>query len=113
MTAQNELLMAPPYAVDRALKHLGANLRTARIRRRLTIEDVAKKIGTGVRAVADAEKGKPSTSIAVYTALLWAFDLLADFERLAEPENDSEGQSLARAREPTRAHPGRGLDNDF
>ncbi len=32
----------------------------------LTIKDVAEKIGAGPRAVMDAEKGKPSTSIAVY-----------------------------------------------
>jgi hypothetical protein len=37
---------------------------------------MAEKIGTGKRAVADAEKGKPSTGIAVYTAMLWALDLI-------------------------------------
>lgn len=41
MTASNPLLTAPPYAVDRQLKRLGADLRTARLRRNLTIADVA------------------------------------------------------------------------
>ena len=72
MTARNKLLSAPPYPVEQTLKALGANLRTARLRRNLTIADMAGKIGTGVRAVADAERGKPSTGIAVYTAMLWA-----------------------------------------
>ena len=76
MTARNKLLTAPPYAVEQTLKRLGANLRTARLRRNLTIDDMAEKIGTGVRAVADAEQGKPSTGIAVYAAMLWALDLL-------------------------------------
>ncbi|MCU7936191.1 MAG: helix-turn-helix domain-containing protein [Candidatus Thiodiazotropha sp. (ex Dulcina madagascariensis)] len=58
-----------------ALKRLGANLRTARLRRNLTIKEIADKIGTGPRAVMDAEKGRPSTGIVVYTALLWAYDL--------------------------------------
>ena len=44
-------------------------LRTARLRRNLTIQDVADKIGTGPRAVADTEKGKSSTGIVVYVAL--------------------------------------------
>ena len=48
--------------VEQTLKRLGANLRTARIRRRLTREQVARKIGAGIRAVSDAEKGKPLIS---------------------------------------------------
>jgi transcriptional regulator with XRE-family HTH domain len=86
---------APPYAVERTLKGLGANLRTARLRRNLTIGDMAEKIGTGERAVADAEKGKPSTGIAVYAALLWALDLLDQVDLVATPERDQEGQTLA------------------
>jgi hypothetical protein len=76
MVARNALLTAPPYAVEQSLKKLGAHLRTARLRRNLTLQEVATKIGTGPRAVQDAEKGKASTSAAVYAALLWAFDLL-------------------------------------
>ncbi len=48
---------------------LGANLRPVRLRRYLTIQDVADKIGTGPRAVADTEKGKSSTGIVVDVAL--------------------------------------------
>lgn len=70
MTARNTLTSTPPYAVEQVLKQLGANLRTARLRRNLTIEDVAKKIGTGPRPVSNAEHGKPSTGVAVYVALL-------------------------------------------
>ena len=113
MTARNKLLMAPPYAVEQSLKCLGANLRTARLRRNLTIDEMAEKIGTGIRAVADAEKGKPSTGIAVYMAMLWALDLLDQMAEVASPENDEEGQTLALARERTRARPKTGLSNDF
>jgi len=98
MAALNPLLAAPPHRVEQALERLGANLRTARIRRRLTVPEVAQKIGTGVRAVYDAERSKPSTSIATYAALLWTFGLLGGFELLAEPARDSEGQTRARAR---------------
>ena len=113
MTAQNLLLKASPYLVKRDLKHLGANLRTARLRRNLMIKDVAQKIGTGQRAVMNAEKGKPSTSIAVYVALLWVFDLLSQFEDVADPAKDVEGQALARSRERSRARVARELDDDF
>ncbi len=113
MTARNKLLTAPPYPVEQTLKTLGANLRTARLRRNLTIREMAEKIGTGERAVADAEKGKPSTGIAVYAALLWALDLLNHMADVATPERDEVGQTLALARERGRARPKAELSNDF
>ena len=113
MSKKNTLLTAPPYAIEQALKRLGTNLRTARLRRNLTIGEVAEKIGTGIRAVTDAEKGKPSTSAAVYAALLWAFDLLDQIDDVGDPEKDIEGQALALSRERGRARQGGKIDNDF
>lgn len=113
MTARNTLTEAPPYAVEQAIKRLGSNLRTARLRRNLTIEDVADKIGTGPRAVSDAERGKITTSMAVYTALLWAYDLLSPMEFLADPSTDEEGLALSMRRERARAEKPEELDSDF
>ncbi|MBW2688919.1 MAG: helix-turn-helix domain-containing protein [Deltaproteobacteria bacterium] len=113
MTAKNTLIQAPPYPVEKAIKNLGVNLRTARLRRNLTIGDVAEKIGTGPRAVSDAEKGKISTGIAVYTALLWVYDLLGPMNELADPAFDEEGLSLSLSKDRARARAKEGLDNDF
>jgi transcriptional regulator with XRE-family HTH domain len=110
---KNPLMEAPPYPVEQALKKLGANLRTARVRRNLTITDVGEKIGAGPRVVADAEQGKAFTGIAVYTALLWLYDLLTPFEDLANPLKDEQGLVLESRRTRTRARKSRGLDNDF
>lgn len=113
MTAKNALSTRPPHAIEQGLKGLGANLKVARIRRGLSVREAAEKIGTGIRAVSDAEKGKPSTAVSVYVALLWLFGLMADFELLADPGRDEEGLSLALRRERSRARPARGLDNEF
>jgi transcriptional regulator with XRE-family HTH domain len=113
MVARNTLLQAAPYAVEQALKKVGSNLRTARLRRKLTIHQVAEKIGTGVRAIRSAESGRPSTLIAVYAALLWAYDLLAPFEDLANPADDNEGLALAGVGTGARARKSKGLDNEF
>jgi transcriptional regulator with XRE-family HTH domain len=113
MAARNPLLDAPPYAVEDALLKLGQRLRTARLRRNLSVVEVGKKIGAGSRAVTDAEKGKPSTGIAIYVALLWAFDLLSNFEALADPAHDVEGLVLASYRERGRARQPKGLNNEF
>jgi transcriptional regulator with XRE-family HTH domain len=113
MPARNPLFATQPHEVEQTLKRLGGNLRVARLRRQLTIQQAADKIGTGVRAVTDAERGKPSTGIAVYLALLWAYGLLNDLDEVADPQTDAEGSALALSREPMRARGGRGLSNDF
>lgn len=105
------LATAPPYEVEQTLKRLGTNLRTARLRRNLTLQAVAEKVGAGVRAIRAAEAGRPGASVAVYVALLWAYDLLRPFAALADPTQDQEG--LAQERLRKHAYPTRGLDNDF
>ncbi len=113
MTARNLLLDALPYPVEQALKTLGANLRTARLRRNKTIEDIAAKIGVGRHVVADAENGKPSTGIAIYAGLLWAYGLTEQLSDVADPDADEEGQLLAKPNERLRARSPKTLDNDF
>jgi transcriptional regulator with XRE-family HTH domain len=113
MKPRNALLGAPPYEVQRAVKKLGADLRTARLRRNLTAEEVAGRIGTSRFAVADAERGKPSTSVAVYAALLWVYGLAGRLADAADPGADEEGARLALLRTPLRARHRRSLSNDF
>ncbi len=104
MTRTNKLQLSPPYEVETCLKKLGRNLRMARKGRNLTIEDAAQRIGTGPRAVMDAEKGKSSTSIVVYAALFWLYDQLEEFKKAADSLNDL--QTSGGRRRKT-------LDNDF
>ena len=113
MTARNILLETPPYPVEQAAKQLGANLRTARLRRNLTIADVAEKIGVGTRALCTAEQGKISTGIGVYIALLWVYDLLGPAMELADPDKDATGLAHLRENERNRARNNNKLDNDF
>lgn len=113
MAATNKLFVAPPHPVEMAVKGFGTRLRTARLRRNMTIEDVAGRIGTGPRAVRDAESGKPSTGVAVYMALLWVYGLLAPVEDLADLARDKEGLAREAAKAPARARKGGALDNDF
>jgi len=47
MSAKNALVQATPYEVEQAVKKLGSDLRTARLRRNLTVDAIAAKIGTG------------------------------------------------------------------
>lgn len=113
MSKLNAVTTAPPYEVEQTLKALGANLRTARLARNLSIEAAAAKIGVGYRAIAAAEAGKATTAIGVYLSLLWVYGLLGQVREVADPARDALVQRAARARE--RAYPtSKGaLDNDF
>ena len=113
MPQNNYLALSPPYAVGEAIQTLGRNLRTARIRRNMTIAEAAARIGVGVRAVRDVEYGKTTTSVAVYYALMWLYGLLPVSDGLADPETDLEGKRLAGLRSPKRASSRKGIDNDF
>lgn len=113
MSTRNALTTTPPYPVEQAIRQLGANLRTARLRRNLSIEQVAEKIGAGARAVRAAEQGRVSTGVAVYIALLWVYDLLDPAMTLADPGKDDTGLSYLREKERQRARPRNPLDNDF
>ena len=113
MSRKNALTASPPLMVENALREFGGRLRAARLARNLTIAAVAEKIGTGRRAVSDAELGKPGVSGAVYVALLWAYDLMEELKTLADPARDVVAQANLRSRERARSSPRGALDNDF
>lgn len=113
MPRLTKIAQDPPAAVAASLVRLGGNIRTARLRRRIPLDELAERIGVSRFALADAEKGKPTTSIVVYAGALWALGLLGDLESVAHPDTDAEGKALERVRAPKRAHRPRDLDNDF
>jgi hypothetical protein len=113
MPNTSRITESPPAAVEDTLRQLGRNIRPARLRRRLRIEDIAERMGASRFTVADLEKGKPGTSAAAYFGALWALGLLDQARDVADPDRDEEGKILERARAPKQAPRRRDLDNDF
>lgn len=114
MVNKSRVTRTPPAAVEEAIRRLGRNIRTARLRRRLRIEDVANRIGASRYTVADVEKGKPGgASMAAYAGALWPLGLLEGMSEVADPDRDEEGKTLESARSPKSAPRRRRLDNDF
>ena len=113
MPPRSKLSNAPPHAVGTALVKLGANLRTARLRRNLSLAELASKVGVDRHVVADAESGKLGTSVGVYVAMLWAMNLLPTLNAVAEPRADEEGLALAGLDERERARSAGGPSNAF
>jgi len=113
MPPRGHLATTPPFAVEQALQKLGQNLRTARVRRNISLVEMASRLGVDRHVLADAERGKPTTGIGVYAGMLWAMDLLAQLDSVAAPMNDEIGLALARDEERERAYPSRAMSNDF
>jgi len=113
MPRPSGLTVSMPFEVETAIRRLGTNLRIARLRRNLTLEEVAERLGASRYVVAHAEGGKPTTSIAVYVGLLWAYGLLDQFSSLADPAEDKEGLALSLAKGRSNARRVEALDNDF
>lgn len=114
MTKLSKIAKAPPAAVEITLRQLGQNIRTARLRRKLRLEDLAKRVGISRYVMSDIEKGKTSTAIASYMGALWALGLLEDMKIIADPDRDTEGKILEKSRLPkTAGKRKKALDNDF
>jgi len=114
MPRVSQISKNPPFAVENTLNQLGYNIKTARLRRKLTREELANKIGITRYVLADVENGKPTTAIAAYIGALWALDILAPMRAVADPDNEEVGKTLERARAPkTAPKRSKGLDNDF
>lgn len=99
--------------MEQALQRLGRNIRTARLRRRWRLEEVAERMGVSRFTVADVERGKPGTSMAAYLGALWVLGLLDQMGEVADPDRDEEGKALEAARQPSQAPRRRRLDDDF
>ena len=113
MPRPTKLSNSPPAAVEEALGRLGRNIRTARLRRRLSQAELAQRMGVSRFVVADVERGKSTTGVAVYLGALWVLGLLGQIREVADPDRDEEGKTLERARGPRRAPGRRTLSDDF
>lgn len=113
MPRVSKISKSPPAAIEEILNRLGRNIRTARLRRRLSMEKLAERIGISRYVLADVEKGKPTTAITAYLGALWALGLHGDIRDLADPDSDEEGKILERARSPRTAPKRKIMDDDF
>lgn len=92
-----------PMAVQAKLRTYAANIRAARLRRRLSVALLAEKSGVSVRTLHRIERGEPGVAFAAVINVLWAMNLLPE---IADPKTDDEalGMELGRLRKTSRRH---------
>jgi transcriptional regulator with XRE-family HTH domain len=74
------------FKTDKILKGLGENIRLARLRRKLSTQQVAERAGIGRRTLYEIEKGKPSVGIGNYAKVLTVLGLEDDLLNVAKDD---------------------------
>lgn len=82
-----------PVALD-LLARLGQGIRTARIRRGIRQEDLAKRASMSRVRLRKLEKGDPTVGLGALAQVLEVLDLLDQFADLADPGRDELGLAL-------------------
>ena len=77
-----------PSAAMAALRKLGADLTTARKRRKQPLRAWAARLDVSVPTLMRMEKGDPAVSMGVYATALWIINRHAALGDAAEPKED-------------------------
>nr|WP_244446836.1 helix-turn-helix transcriptional regulator [Rhizobium sp. YS-1r] len=85
-----------------ALERLGNDLRGARLRRGITVADLAVRAGTSPSTVARLEKGDSGVGIGTLADILVVLGLVHRLADLVDIRNDDLGLALAGERQPRR-----------
>lgn len=93
----------PTMAVVRSLRRLGADLRVARLKRRLPMRVIAERAGISRATLQRVERGDAGVGAGVYASVLHALGLLDDLDAVADPLRDEVGQARSDAAIPRRA----------
>lgn len=101
-----------PFPVAEMLPRLGAAIRTARIRRRKTAGDLARRLGVSLPTLRKLEAGDPGVSIGTFLAALWLLDLSSNLMEAIDPAQDEIGLTLDLARMPKRVRRSAEFDLD-
>lgn len=81
-----------PRALTQDLKIVGEQIRLARLRRNLSMEQIAERASCSVPSLASVENGRPTVSIGIYLRVLYALGLHKDILKIAA--DDPLGRNL-------------------
>ena len=73
-------------SVQKALVQLGENIRLARLRRKLTAEQVAERANISRKTLWAVETGSPGVAMGTYAQVLFVLGLEKDLTKVAEDD---------------------------
>ena len=102
-----------PLAAAARIEELGHRLRLARIRRGMSIVEVAAKAGINRNTLNALELGKRGVAMVAYVTVLWALGLERTLDGVAHPDTDIHGKTLEASRRPARVRKSRKSINEY
>jgi transcriptional regulator with XRE-family HTH domain len=98
-----------PLPVKRALGKLGQDIRSARVRRRITAAMMAERAFITRTTLRKVEQGNPAVSLGIYATVMFVLGLTPRIADLADVRADDVGLQLEEERLPKRVRqPGAG-----
>lgn len=91
-----------PLPIKRALVKVGEDLKSARIRRRITAETMAQRAFITRPTLIKVERGDPSVSLGVYATVLFVLGMTDRLRDLADIRRDEVGLQLEEEQLPQR-----------
>ena len=91
-----------PAEVSDRISKLGYRIRLARIRRGMSIAELAAKAGINRNTLNALELGRPGVALGTCATILWALGLDKTLEGVAHPDADMHGKTLEASRRPAR-----------
>jgi transcriptional regulator with XRE-family HTH domain len=91
-----------PIPVIRALYKLGADIRDARRRRRISTATMAQRAAISRTTLTKVEKGEPGVQFGIYATVLFVLGLVGRIGELADMRHDQAGLELEEERLPQR-----------
>jgi len=91
-----------PRLVRQSLRKLGADIATARRKRRLTMAMMTERVGVSKQTYQRIERGDPSVGLGAYAMTLFVLGLGAPLEQIADAGRDDTGLLLEAERLPKR-----------
>ena len=101
------------FGVEELLQQVGQNIKTARIRRNLTILELANRVHVDERTISRLEKGDPSINFKNLVTVLMVLGLEDSVFDLADPNADELGRALELQKYPKRVRKMDQLSDDF
>ena len=101
------------FGVEELLQQVGQNIKTARIRRNLTILELANRVHVDERTISRLEKGDPSINFKNLVTVLMVLGLEDSVFDLADPNADALGRALELQKYPKRVRKMDQLSDDF
>ena len=85
-----------------ALRQMGENLKTARLKRRMAVKDFANRVGVSDRTIIRLEKGDPGVSTGTLAMACLVLGEIDRFSDLLDPGSDDTALLLERKALPKR-----------